>query len=315
MLNVAVQIDGRCPLGCRVRRVRAETGGEGQDGARSTGLHIRLSYVAHPESAVPAPSHGATDVAAPADAPDAFERRQTLVCRELADVADHDDPESQMALLKSAVVAAGLVQVKPGVRGAAQLSLAEQLRRNNGGCGLEIETWSALPAGSGLGGSSILSACLLHAIARATGRGAHATAGVLVHDAIHLEAVACDDCGWQDQVGGVIGGVKYTISPPSLPYRVQTHVVPMTQERCRALSEHLTLIYTGEAHLMADISVSTSQHGYASSCTWLSFCTIAVYCSPLLCTFARVLTYMRSPLPYVSHDGGLARLAGNIRRW
>ena len=61
----------------------------------------------------------------------------------------------------------------------------------------------------------------------------------------------------------MIGGVKYTVSLPSLPYRVQTHVVPMAQERCQALSEHLTLIYTGEAHLMADISVSAALRAWS----------------------------------------------------
>ena len=188
VLNVAVRIDGCKPLGCRVRRI-AEP-------------RFVFSYIARP--------------CRQSDEAEGKLVLETVVCNTLADLLDHADPEADMALLKSAVVAGGLVQTQFAA-GDAPLALEAQLRRTNGGCGLEIQSWSALPAGSGLGGSSILGSTLLLAISRATGRGTHASAEVLVHDGIHLEAIACDDCGWQDQAGGVIGGVKYITSPPSLP--------------------------------------------------------------------------------------------------
>ena len=100
-----------------------------------------------------------------------------MTCTQLEDLADHADPDADMALLKSAVIATGIVQVNFAI-GDKRAGLEQQLKHRNGGYGIEVQSWTTLPAGSGLGGSSILASALLIGIVRACGQGTHAT----VHD-------------------------------------------------------------------------------------------------------------------------------------
>ena len=74
------------------------------------------------------------------------------------------------------------------------------------GSGLEITLLSAIPAGSGLGTSSILAATVLGALSEFCGIGWDA--GEISHRTLALEQLLTTGGGWQDQYGGVLGGVK-----------------------------------------------------------------------------------------------------------
>lgn len=83
-------------------------------------------------------------------------------------------------------------------------SLEEQLRAMGGG--LEITLFSAIPAGSGLGTSSILAATVLGAVSDFCSLGWDRTE--ICRRTLVLEQLLTTGGGWQDQYGGVIGGVK-----------------------------------------------------------------------------------------------------------
>ena len=74
------------------------------------------------------------------------------------------------------------------------------------GCGIELTLLSAIPAGSGLGTSSILAATVLGALNDFCGLGWDKNE--IGHRTLMLEQMLTTGGGWQDQFGGVLGGVK-----------------------------------------------------------------------------------------------------------
>lgn len=74
------------------------------------------------------------------------------------------------------------------------------------GSGIELTLLSAIPAGSGLGTSSILAATVLGALSDFCGLGWDKNE--IGHRTLQLEQLLTTGGGWQDQFGGVLGGVK-----------------------------------------------------------------------------------------------------------
>jgi hypothetical protein len=164
-----------------------------------------------------------------------------LVCTELADIEDYIDPDAPMALLKAAVICCGVIETKFNMNLNKLPSLADQLMLRIGS-GLEIESWSMLPVGSGMGGSSILGSALLYSLGKCTGMGVHTTAKCLIHDVIRLEKLSNDDCGWQDQAGGAVPGAKCISSPNSLPLDAQLEQYSLSPEQLKQLEQRIVLV-------------------------------------------------------------------------
>uniref|UniRef100_A0A667Y7G6 Fucose kinase n=1 Tax=Myripristis murdjan TaxID=586833 RepID=A0A667Y7G6_9TELE len=134
------------------------------------------------------------------------------VCESLEDLKDHCQPHAPGALLKAVCVCSGLVSL------SSQQPLGDQLMERWGG-GVELHSWSILPTGSGLGTSSILAGALLAAVYRCTGRTYDTDS--LIHAVLYLEQILTTGGGWQDQVGGLVGGVKVGRSKATLPLKVE----------------------------------------------------------------------------------------------
>ena len=103
---------------------------------------------------------------------------------------------SPFSIPKAALVLAGF--------GTSAVSLREQLEAFGGG--IELTLLSAIPAGSGLGTSSILAATVLGALNDFCGLGWDKNE--IGHRTLMLEQMLTTGGGWQDQFGGVLGGVK-----------------------------------------------------------------------------------------------------------
>jgi galactokinase/mevalonate kinase-like predicted kinase len=107
---------------------------------------------------------------------------------------------SPFSIPKAALVLAGF-----GSSGVYDsLSLQSQLEAF--GSGIELTLLSAVPAGSGLGTSSILAATVLGALNDFCGLGWDKNE--IGHRTLMLEQMLTTGGGWQDQFGGVLGGVK-----------------------------------------------------------------------------------------------------------
>lgn len=59
--------------------------------------------------------------------------------------------------------------------------------------------------------------------------------------------------GWQDQVGGLFGGVKLARSAAQLPLRVEVEQLSLTQDFLSVLQQHLLLVYTGKTRLARNL--------------------------------------------------------------
>ncbi|NWX91313.1 FUK kinase, partial [Nothoprocta pentlandii] len=181
--------------------------------------------------------------------------RVELVCRELEHLRDYCQPHAPGALLKAAFICTQVVQFP------SPKPLQAQLLESFGG-GFEVHTWSQLPHGSGLGTSSILAGAVMAALYRAAGKAANTDS--LIHAVLHLEQrLTTGSGGWQDQVGGLVPGIKIGRSKAQLPLRVEVEEITVPQGFVQTLNEHLLLVYTGKTRLARNLLQDVVRNWYA----------------------------------------------------
>lgn len=59
--------------------------------------------------------------------------------------------------------------------------------------------------------------------------------------------------GWQDQVGGLVGGVKVGRSRASLPLQVEVERLQPSKDFLESLEQRLLLVYTGKTRLARNL--------------------------------------------------------------
>ncbi len=166
VVNVAIELNGQPPLQCYVKPCREP--------------HIVLRSI----------DLGATEV---------VETNEQL--------SDYRKVGSPFSIPKAALTLAGFgspVAVGCAAAVPQPSSLRSQLEAF--GCGIELTLLSAVPAGSGLGTSSILAATVLGALNDFCQLGWDKNE--IGHRTLVLEQMLTTGGGWQDQFGGVLGGVK-----------------------------------------------------------------------------------------------------------
>jgi fucokinase len=160
-------------------------------------------------------------------------------------VLDYADPADPFALLKAAVVMRGIVPLGTD----PDTPIVHCLDRWEGG--LHLSTGTSIPRGSGLGTSSILAGAVLMALARLL--DLDPTSTQLADEVLALEQMLTTGGGWQDQVGGLTGGIKLITTAPGLPQRAQVAPLDMSVETAQALAERLLVVYTGQQRLAKDL--------------------------------------------------------------
>ncbi|XP_062922682.1 L-fucose kinase [Mobula hypostoma] len=177
-----------------------------------------------------------------------------ITCQSLDDLKDYCQPHAPGALLKAAFICTEIIQYP------SQVSLQDQLMTGFGG-GFELHTWSSLPHGSGMGTSSILAGAIVAALISAAGKSCDTAS--MIHIVLHLEQILTTGGGWQDQVGGLVPGIKLSCSKPQLPLQVDIERIPVTGEFVRTLNDHLLLVYTGKTRLARNILQDVLRNWYA----------------------------------------------------
>ena len=295
--NLAIKLNGSRPIGARVCVTDQPTlvfqyGGEELQAAR-----LSSAALLDPDTAPP----GTT----------------VVVCDELEQLSDYCAPSAPAALLKAAVLCAGLVELPAATdddddddggvaaaEAAALPSLGAQLEavlggNGNGkgpGRGLHIVTWSLLPTGSGLGTSSILAAALLRALCVAAGRPYSDSS--LTHAVLKLEQMLTTGGGWQDQVGGIYPGAKIARSPAALPLQVTTTPIALAPAVVELLNDHLLMIFTGRPRLARNL-LQVKQKRHCCCCCCCCCCYYCCCCCCCCCVYPRVPAKAppRSPPP------------------
>jgi fucokinase len=75
----------------------------------------------------------------------------------------------------------------------------------------------------------------------------------LFDEVLCLEQMLTTGGGWQDQVGGLVGGVKLVTTGPGLPQEIQVSPVQMSPETQAELADRLRLVYTGQQRLAKNL--------------------------------------------------------------
>jgi D-glycero-alpha-D-manno-heptose-7-phosphate kinase len=131
--------------------------------------------------------------------------------------------------------------------GQGELGLAQEIiRRFKFKHGIELTTYSEMPAGAGLGSSSTIATCLIAALDAMT--GCRMTAHEMAEMARDCETVALGvTYGWQDQYSPVTGGgvkfMKYW--PESLGWHVEVDRIAMTAAHLAELEKSMVVCYSG----------------------------------------------------------------------
>ncbi|KAL8248092.1 hypothetical protein R6Q59_009308 [Mikania micrantha] len=113
--------------------------------------------------------------------------------------------------------------------------------------GLRVKTWAHIPRGSGLGTSSILSAAVVKGLLRLfDGDESNENVARLV---LVLEQIMGTGGGWQDQIGGLYPGIKFTTSFPGIPLRLQVIPLLASPRLITELQERLLVVFTGQVRL------------------------------------------------------------------
>ncbi len=159
------------------------------------------------------------------------------------EILDHSDPHDWCAIPKAALVLAGLV---PSEKGMALRLWLEKL-----GGGLDLTIFSALPKGSGMGTSSILGAAVLACLDRVVGVAFDAER--LIRLTSILEQRMCTGGGWQDQIGGLLPGVKLIETQPGYDQTPTCRALPFTGEGLAPIAERCLLYFTGQKRMARNI--------------------------------------------------------------
>ena len=145
-----------------------------------------------------------------------------------------------------------LVQAALAVSGFAPpdgQTLRETLEQFGGG--LELTTLAAIPKGSGLGTSSIMGSVLLAVINRVLGRDL--SQRELFHGVLRLEQKLTTGGGWQDQIGGSVGGAKLISTDAGMIPDATIRYVPADILDPRRNDGCTLLYYTGITRLAKNI--------------------------------------------------------------
>ena len=169
----------------------------------------------------------------------------TLEPATVGEVLAYANPADPFALLKAALVLRGVV---PADADPAR-PLADLFREL--GCGLHLSTQTFIPRGSGLGTSSIMAGAVLSALAHWS--GVELSQAQLFEEVLCLEQMLTTGGGWQDQVGGLTGGIKLVTTGPGLPQAIQVTPVALSSATTNGLAERLLLVYTGQQRLAKNL--------------------------------------------------------------
>ena len=164
--------------------------------------------------------------------------------RDLSDILDLGDPFDPYALHKAVLAAACIVT--PDDAEAGMDKFCDRI-----GGGIELITEADVPKGSGLGTSSIIAAAAVRAVSGLF--GTEATDEMIYSQVFLAEQLMNTGGGWQDQVGGLRGGIKYFTSAPGPYQKIDVDVLNIPDETMAELNERFALIFSGQRRLARNV--------------------------------------------------------------
>ncbi len=153
------------------------------------------------------------------------------------------NPTDPFALHKAALISAGVIPSSKDV------PLEEICNRIGGGIYLNTEVIN-IPKGSGLGTSSILAGACAKALCEFFGK--QYTPGEIFDFVLCMEQIMSTGGGWQDQVGGLIGGIKLA-TKTSAEREIEYTKIELSQTAKDEFQNRFCLVYTGQRRLARNL--------------------------------------------------------------
>lgn len=200
---------------------------------------------------------------------------------------------SPFSIPKAALALAGF---HPRFCEIAYPSLKAQLE--DFGSGLEITLFSAIPAGSGLGTSSVLAATVLGAISDFCSLAWDKNE--ICSRTLVLEQLLTTGGGWQDQFGGVIGGVKLLQTTKGFEQNPLVSWLPDTLFTDPEYASCHLLYYTGITRTAKDILAEIVRNMFLNEGSQLRLLrsmkahTMEMYDAIMRCNFNRLGELVRT---------------------
>jgi fucokinase len=164
----------------------------------------------------------------------------------LAEIKDYANAHDPLAIHKAAVCL-----ITGADNGEAQ-DLPALLKTLGGGIRLSSDV--RLPKGTGLGTSSVLAAALVKALVQlASGEGFEIPQHQLFDAASLVEQMLTTGGGWQDQVGGMVPGIKLTTSAPGIFQDLHVRILDIPPRLRREMDERLIVLDTGQRRLARNL--------------------------------------------------------------
>ncbi len=163
---------------------------------------------------------------------------------DISQLQNYGDPFDPFALLKAALIVAGVVSLE---QNASFENLIDLL-----GGGIHIKTGvKNIPRGSGLGTSSILAAAVVTAIFKWF--SIEKTKSEISQVVLSVEQLMSTGGGWQDQCGAIFDGVKLLETDVGINQIIRCKTLSLAGKTQKELSERLCLIYTGQRRLARNL--------------------------------------------------------------
>lgn len=178
------------------------------------------------------------------------------------ELRDYKKVGSPFSIPKAALALAGFI---PEFAGNRFSSLEEQLK--DFGSGIEVTLLAAIPAGSGLGTSSILAATVLGAVSDFCGLAWDKSE--IGNRTLILEQLLTTGGGWQDQYGGVLHGLKLLQTSEGFNQNPQVRWLPEYLFTDPAYQVCHLLYYTGITRTAKDILAEIVRGMFLNSGTHL----------------------------------------------
>lgn len=162
----------------------------------------------------------------------------------LSELQDCNNPYDPYALHKAALIACDVIPIDDNIELIKLLEIF--------GGGIHLSTCvKGIPRGSGLGTSSILAgACV---------KGIHDFFGISITDekiiakVLSIEQIMSTGGGWQDQVGGLIPGIKMITTSSGIKQNIKYNKVNLSTDTMKELNERYCLINTGQRRLARNL--------------------------------------------------------------
>ncbi len=163
---------------------------------------------------------------------------------DMQELQDCRNPSDPFALHKAALIACGVIPA------TGTLTVKELCKQLGGGLYMNTRVID-IPKGSGLGTSSILAGACVKALFGAL--AVEADDAEVFERVLCMEQIMSTGGGWQDQVGGIVPGIKMVTSHAGLNQKIICTPTNVSAETIAELNERFAVIYTGQRRLARNL--------------------------------------------------------------